>query len=83
MFRLPVFLLISSLFVAIGTLAGESFEDNFEDATLRIDYHHTGNAEEEIIAIDRLYRQGTWAGPMTRLIDGFPYGGYRVEAHER
>jgi hypothetical protein len=70
------------LSVAAGSTAGESYEDNFEDATLRIDYHHTGNAEEEIVAIDRLYRQGAWAGPLTRLIDGFPYGRYRVQAHD-
>jgi len=82
MLRMPIIVLISGFFFAAGASAVESFEDNFEDATLRIDYHHTGNAEEEIIAIDRLYRQGTWAGPMTRLIDGFPYGGYRVEAHD-
>jgi hypothetical protein len=79
---MPIIVLISGFFFAVGASAGESFEDNFENATLRIDYHHTGNAEEEIIAIDRLYRQGTWAGPMTRLIDGFPYGGYRVQAHD-
>jgi len=81
MLRLPVIVLIFILSVAAGTSAGESFEDSFEDATLRIDYHHTGNAEEEIVAIDRLYRQGAWAGPLTRLIDGFSFGGYRVQAH--
>ena len=80
--RMPIIVLVSSFFVAVGASAGESFEDSFEDATLRIDYHHTGNAEEEIVAIDRLYRQGAWAGPLTRLIDGFSFGGYRVQAHD-
>ena len=82
MLRMPVITLILIISFAAGALAGESFEDSFEDSTLRIDYHHTGNAEEEIVAIDRLYRQGAWAGPTTRLINSFSYGGYRVEAHD-
>ncbi len=81
MLRISVIVVVFVLSVAAGSFAGESFEDSFEDATLRIDFHHTGNAEEEIVAIDRLYRQGSWAGPKTRLIDGISYGGYRVEAH--
>ena len=82
MFQKPVIALIFILSVTAGIMAGESFERSFEDATLRIDFHHTGNAEEEIVAIDRLYRQGAWAGPQTRLIDGFSFGGYRVEARD-
>ena len=82
MLRIPVVPLIFILSVAVGTSAGDLFEESFEDATLRIDYHHIGNAEKEIVTIDRLYRQGAWAGPMTRLIDGFPYGGYRVEGRD-
>jgi hypothetical protein len=82
MLRNAVIALIFILPVAAGTSADDSFEDSFEDATLRIDYHHTGDAEKEIVAIDRLYRQGAWAGPLTRLIDGFSYGGYRVHAYD-
>jgi hypothetical protein len=66
----------------VGASAEETFEHFFDDATLRIDFHHTGNAEEEIVAVDRLYRQGSWAGPLTTLIDPFPYGGYLVQAHD-
>ena len=81
MHRKGIVAYIFVLSVATGSSAGNTFEDSFEDATLRIDYQHTGNAEEEIVAIDRLYRQGAWAGPTTRLIDSFSYGGYRVEAY--
>jgi hypothetical protein len=70
------------LFSTVAALAGESFEDHFEDATLRIDFHHTGNAEEEIVAIDRIYRQGVWAGPTDTLVDPFNYGGYLVEGRD-
>jgi hypothetical protein len=62
--------------------AEDSFERHFEDATLRVDFHHTGAAEQEIVSIDRLYRQGRWAGPRSRLVDPFAYGGYVVEARD-
>jgi hypothetical protein len=72
------------LLVALAAPAwGEpSFERNFENATLRVDFHHTGNAEQEIVSIDRVYRQGPWAGPRSRLVDPFAYGGYVVEARD-
>ena len=79
--------LISSLLLVLLALApaatAESpFDRSFEEATLRIDFYHTGNADEESITIDRLYRQGIWAGPREQLIDPFPYGGYLVEARD-
>jgi len=76
------FVLITTMIFAVGASAGEPFERHFEDATLRIDFHHTGNAEEEIIAIDRIYRQGAWAGPLEKITDPFSYGGYLVEARD-
>jgi len=82
MLRKPFIVFISLFLAAVGAAADETFENSFEDATLRIDYHHTGNAETEIVAIDRLYRQGAWAGPLTQLIDSFPYGRYRIQAHD-
>jgi hypothetical protein len=82
MLRIPVIALIFILVTPVESPAGEPFDDSFEDATLRIDYHHTGNAEDEIVAIDRLYRQGAWAGPRTQLIDSSSFGGYRVQAQD-
>ena len=49
---------------------------SFHDETLRIDYHHTGNAAEEFVSLDQLWRQGTWAGSRTHLIDDLDLGGY-------
>ena len=55
--------------IVSGACAASLFDRNFEDATLRIDFHHTGNAAEENLSIDRLYRQGRWAGSQARLVD--------------
>jgi hypothetical protein len=77
-----LFAVIPLLVIATAASAGEPFDRHFEDATLRVDFHHTGSAEREIVAIDRLYRQGAWAGPLGALIDRFPYGGYLVQAFD-
>ena len=52
----------------------------FDDATLRVDFYQYGNAESEHIAVDRLVKQGPWAGPIDRLLDPHPYGGYVARA---
>ena len=72
-----------ALTLVVAGAAGDSpFDHNFEDATLRIDFFHIGNAEEEFVTIDRVFRQGVWAGSRTQLTDPFPYGGYAVEARD-
>lgn len=40
------------------------FDDHFEDATLRVDFYQYGDGEAEFMAIDRLIKQGSWAGPV-------------------
>jgi hypothetical protein len=53
MMQKAAFALMTTTIFTIGASAGEPFERHFEDSTLRIDFHHTGNAEEEIVAIDK------------------------------
>jgi hypothetical protein len=68
--------------VVVGATITTPFDRDFEDATLRIDYYHVGNALQEFVSIDRVSRQGVWAGSRTRLADPFEYGGYLVEARD-
>lgn len=63
-----------------ATFAAVGFDEHFEDATLRVDFHQYGNADSEHVAIDRLIKQGAWAGPTNRLLDPHPYGSYLVRA---
>ncbi|MBN1407685.1 MAG: peptidase M64 [Calditrichaceae bacterium] len=58
------------------------FEDYFEDATMRVDYYHTGDADEEFITIDQIYKQGVWAGTITNLIDPFDLGKYLLKIYD-
>lgn len=57
------------------------FEDYFINQTMRIDYHHVGDAKSELFAIDRIYQYGTWAGSTKSLIDNFNNGKYYVKVY--
>ena len=60
-----------------------AFERSFEDATLRVDYHHGGNATTEFVVWDRAIRQpGIWAGSRVHLIDPFAVGRTVVEVRD-
>ena len=52
------------------------FDQYFVDKTMRIDYLHTGNAEVEVVALDRVYAYGKWAGSLVNLVDNLNYGAY-------
>jgi len=59
------------------------FGDYFEDATMRIDYYHTGNSDTEYFSIDRIYKQGIWAGSRVNLIDRFNNGAYYYKIYDK
>ncbi len=59
-----------------------NFDQYFTDQTMRIDYFHTGDAKSEIYSLDKIYRQGTWAGNPEHLIQPFELGTYRVDVYD-
>jgi hypothetical protein len=59
-----------------------NFDQFFTDQTLRIDYFHTGDAKSETYSMDKIYRQGTWAGNKAHLIQPFELGTYRVDVYD-
>lgn len=75
-FLLPVLLLILSF----NALA--SFDDWFVNKTLRIDFYHTGNHQQELYAIDQLKAEPFWGGSHTSLIDTLNYGVYYFKAFD-
>ncbi len=58
------------------------FNQYFEDQTLRIDYYHTGDARNEEICVDKLYKQGKWAGNPENCIQPFELGIYKVKVYD-
>ena len=68
---------------APASAAGDvNFDEYFVDKTMRIDYAHVGDAETEIISIDRIYRYGVWAGSLVNLIDRLNYGAYYYKLYD-
>jgi len=73
---LPFLLLIASLQVSA------SFDEWFINKTLRIDYYHTGNSQEEIYSIDQVKSEPFWGGSHTALTDTLNFGEYYVKAFD-
>jgi len=75
-FILATLLLTSSVYAA-------KFDDFFIDKTMRVDYFHTGNKGDEIVALDRVVSDGKWAGTRTYLVDQTNLGNYYFEVIDR
>jgi hypothetical protein len=54
-----------------------SFNQYFENKTLRLDYYHTGNSIEDSYSIDELLEEPFWGGSKINLLDKFDYGKYK------
>ncbi len=82
--KIPALLLVLSLSLSTVGVAQEpvKFEEYFVDSTLRIDYFHTGDAKEEILTVDQMLRQGSWAGNPRILLDPFGIGHYFVKMYD-
>jgi len=70
------------LFVTANAFAAR-FDDLFLDRTMRVNYFHTGNRGEEIIALDSVVSDGPWPGSRSRLIDSLNLGNYFFEVIDR
>ncbi len=78
--RVPVVLLpflAAAPFAAL--LAGQGPAEGFTGHTLRADLFHTGTAEQEIVALDRVRAEGPWPGSWNRLLDTTGLGKYFFE----
>ena len=74
--------IIVILTASAALCGGVVFNDYFIDETMRVDYFHIGDSDEELITLDRIYRQGTWAGSLKNLIDTFDNGRYYVKVYD-
>src|SRR5438445_11986830 len=70
------------LIIAVPAFAA-SFDELFLDKTMRVDYFHTGNKGEKIVALDRVVSDGPWPGSRTYLVDATNLGNYDFEVIDR
>lgn len=80
-----LFIYISIFFMLLVPVFSQQqpvFEEYFTDHTMRIDYYHTGDSTQEFIAIDKMYKQGAWAGNPNYLIDHLNNGRYYIKVYD-
>ena len=75
-------LLIGICPLVVCAQTGIRFDEYFVDKTMRIDYFHIGNAQEELFTIDQVYQQGIWAGSQRHQLDEFNNGRYFVKIYD-
>ena len=81
-FALVLLVLSGPALPPAAALEPPDFLSFFVDKTMRVDTYHTGSAKEELVTLDRVLVQGTWAGSLTRLLDPFDNGQYVAKVFE-
>jgi len=79
-FVIPI--LISLLTISVTGQNIETFNKYFIDETMRIDYYHIGDDNDEFITLDQIYKYGIWAGSRKNLIDNLNLGRYCVKIYD-
>ena len=54
---------------SISASVAQTFDANFQNATLRIDYIFAGNASTQLVALDELSQSDGWAGRRVNMSD--------------
>jgi hypothetical protein len=67
----------------IVSLCGAALSSAQAVRTMRLDYFHSGSANEETFALDRVALEGPWPGPSDRAIDETGFGRYRFEVRDK
>lgn len=74
---------LSLLILLLSIASYGQFDKYFKNETLRLDYTHAGNAENESYYLDELIAEPYWGGSKTKLIDTFKYGNYYFEVYDK
>lgn len=62
--------LILSILSVVGTTCGQvKFDDYFTTKSMRLDYYHAGNAEDDYYFLDEVIEEPFWGGNKNYLVD--------------
>ena len=76
-------ILLAIVMLMNGMMAmAQSFDEYFEDNTLRLDYIFAGNAKVQSIYLEDLKKQDRWAGRKNRLAEKFLNGNGQVTVRD-
>ena len=62
------------LFFTISLSFAQNFDNNFTNATMRVDYYRIGTKGQEQITLDRVYEENVWAGSRVNVLDTLNLG---------
>lgn len=75
--------LVFMFVVALSLTSYGQFDKYFHDKTLRMDYYHSGNSDEESYYFDELIEEPYWGGSKINLVDTFEYGHYYMKVFNK
>ena len=70
------------LFFAVSLSSSQNYDAYFTNVTMRVDYYHIGTKGQEQITLDKVYKEGEWAGSKTQLLDPLNLGEYFVKVSD-
>jgi len=77
-------LLILFLLISVTSFAQEvNFDKYFINKSMRVDYSHVGNSENESIYLKEIRQEQFWGGSQVNLIDTFMYGNFMVKIYDK
>lgn len=74
--------LLASAPVAAHAQDATGFDTFFDGAAIRVDLLLVGDAANQEVVLDGLYRQPVWAGSRSRLVDPSTLGGYALRMQD-
>ncbi|MEJ2194852.1 MAG: M64 family metallopeptidase [Ignavibacteriaceae bacterium] len=74
--------LLLTFLLTITILPQIKFEEFFYEKSLRVDYFHTGDKDNDSYSIDELIEEPYWGGSKINLIDKFEYGDYKILVYD-
>ena len=74
--------LFAILFFSGISFSQINFDEYFLDKTLRLDYFHTGNKENDSYSFDELLEEPYWGGSKVNLVDTLNLGRYEFIVHD-
>ena len=75
-------LILPLLLLTLSLQSFASFDDWFVPKTLRVDYYHTGNRDNEVYSIDQVKSEPFWGGSHSMLIDAVDYGFFQYKVYD-
>ncbi|OGU72460.1 MAG: peptidase M64 [Ignavibacteria bacterium RBG_16_34_14] len=77
------YIILLAFFILPFSYSQINFDDYFLNKSLRIDYYHFGDWQNDFYAMDELIEEPYWGGSKKNLLDIFNYGDYIIKVFDK